>query len=123
VDDDPSVRAIFAAVLRREGFEVSTAPDGVAALELLARARERFAILVLDYRMPRLDGLGVLRRLHDLGVEVPVIMISGAMGGEEEAEALRLGAVALLPKPPDFEHVVRLCHGLSRATPVSRWQG
>ena len=122
VDDDPGVRTVFSTVLRRNGFEIATAFDGLAALDLLAR--ERFAVVLLDCAMPRLDGLGVLRRLHDAGYDAPVILISGAMSAREEAEALRLGAAALLTKPPDLAQLVRLCRelgGLAPALPRPGW--
>lgn len=115
VDDDPAVRAVFSLSLRGAGFDVVTAADGLAALDLLGR--ESFAAVLLDYRMPRLDGMEVLRRLQDAGSDVPVILISGSLDERDEAEALGLGAAALLQKPPDLGRLVRLCRELASVTP------
>jgi CheY-like chemotaxis protein len=111
VDDDAAVRGMFAAVLRADGFDVAAAPDGLAALDLLRR--ERFAVVLVDYAMPRLDGLAMLRRLHETGFDTPVIFVSGSLEASRESEAQRLGAVAVLSKPPDLHRLLRLCHELS----------
>jgi DNA-binding response OmpR family regulator len=115
VDDEPAVRTAFARILRRDGFDVTTAADGLAALDLLDR--ESFAVVLLDCVMPRLDGLGVLRDLHRRGREVPVILISGFLDDRQETEALGLGVAALLPKPPDLDRLVRLCRELASVAP------
>ena len=115
VDDEPAVRTAFSLSLRRAGFDVATAADGLAALDLLRR--ESFAVVLLDYGMPRLDGLGVLRCLQASGAEVPVIMISGWLDERRETEALGLGAAALLRKPPDLGRLVSVCRELASVAP------
>jgi two-component system response regulator MprA len=115
VDDDPAVRIAFSLSLRRAGFDVTTAADGLAALDLLRR--ESFAVMLLDHGMPRLDGLGVLRRLQASGAELPVILISGWLDERCETEALGLGVTALLRKPPDLGRLVSLCRELANVAP------
>jgi CheY-like chemotaxis protein len=107
------VRATFAAILQSEGYGVTTAPDGLAALERLHR--ERFAVALLDHAMPGLDGLGVLRELRARGSGTPVVLISASMDPADAAEAHRLGAVAVLPKPPGVGLLLRLCRELAGA--------
>ena len=63
VDDDENVRQFVEQVLSRSGFDVETAPDGVAAIEKIAGAE--FDAIVLDLKMPKLDGFGVLRYLQN----------------------------------------------------------
>jgi two-component system response regulator MprA len=118
VDDDAGVRATFAAILEGEGYAVATAPDGRAALERLRR--ERFAVALLDHAMPELDGLAVLRELRAGGSHVPVVLISASMEPGDAAEAHQLGAVAVLPKPPGVDLLLRLCRELAVGASVLR---
>lgn len=66
IDDDPDIREALSEVLAEEGFRVEDAADGVAALEHLARL-PRPCVLLLDWRMPRLDGKGLLDQLETQG--------------------------------------------------------
>jgi two-component system, OmpR family, response regulator MprA len=98
VDDDPLIRASIGVGLEFWGFRVSTAGDGHAALDAIAE--EEPAIVLLDMRMPGLDGRGFARELARLGRQIPIILISA----EPNLQALArdIGAVAWVVKPFDL---------------------
>jgi DNA-binding response OmpR family regulator len=116
VDDDPGVVQSFARMLRLEGFEVETAPNGEAGLQVASRTRPD--AIILDLRMPRVDGLGFLRRLrHDVRHETPVAIVTGDYFLEDTtaAELRALGAEVRF-KPLWLEDLVDLAHALVRVT-------
>lgn len=97
VDDDQHLRLSLAAWLKDEGYGVIEAGSGETGLEL---ARKRSAdVILLDLRMPGMDGLAVLAVLRDEGLETPVIVISGHGDIEDVCQAFRLGAWDYIPKP------------------------
>ncbi|HTQ05993.1 MAG TPA: response regulator [Polyangiaceae bacterium] len=115
VDDDDAVRLTFRRVLERAGFEVLEAARGEAGIEL---CRERDpGLVLLDLRMPGMDGLEVLSRLVAEHPETPVIVISGHGTMTDAVEALRRGAWDFVSKPlPSnelLEHAVR--RGMERS--------
>ena len=98
VDDEPNVRLVFRTALESAGDETSTAGDGETALEVLERAPAD--LIVLDLHMPGLSGMEVLQRIRDAGNEVPVIFVTARGRVPNVAEAMRLGAIDYLAKPP-----------------------
>jgi type II secretory ATPase GspE/PulE/Tfp pilus assembly ATPase PilB-like protein/ActR/RegA family two-component response regulator len=104
-DDDPQMRRLIRSVLTREGFEVVEAADGLEALELIESGPIDLA--VLDFEMPRLDGLGVLEELRAQmrTAGLPVIMLT-SHAGETEEKALDLGAHDYLTKPVQTRSLV-----------------
>ncbi|MBN9544811.1 MAG: response regulator [Alphaproteobacteria bacterium] len=97
VDDDPAVRDALKFSLELEGFKVHACRDG---WELLAHGALRDSdCIVLDYRMPGLDGLSVLNQLAMRKVEAPVILITGPIPENLRSRALRAGARLVLEKP------------------------
>jgi two-component system, OmpR family, alkaline phosphatase synthesis response regulator PhoP len=96
VEDDPKTRSTVALYLQREGYEVSTAEDGVRALEL-AREREPH-LVVLDLMLPRLDGVEVCRVLRESG-NTAVIMVTARTTEEDKLAGLDLGADDYVTKP------------------------
>jgi two-component system response regulator MprA len=99
VDDDPTSRRLLAHILRRDGYDVVTANDGVEALDLVAR--ERPDAVVTDGMMPRMDGLGLLRMLRRAPETrtLPVLVVTNSMDQHDETEASSAGATAFLTKP------------------------
>jgi CheY-like chemotaxis protein len=112
VDDDAAITATFENILGGEGYDVTTATDGRAALELARR--QAFDLALLDLVMPRMDGLEVLRRLRELLPDCRIVILSAYIEPEREAEAARLGAVAILSKPPDLNKLLRFLSDLTR---------
>ena len=97
VDDDRAFRLSTAALLRADGYDVDCVADGAAAAESLRATRHD--LVVLDLRMPGVDGLGVVEALRLWGERVPVLMISGFGTVESAVRALHLGADDFLTKP------------------------
>lgn len=98
VDDESNLRLVVQKELSRQGHEVETASDGEAAWELLEH--EDFDVVLCDINMPRLDGIGLLRRLREKSQNPPeVIMLTGQATVESAIEAMKLGAYDYLTKP------------------------
>ena len=96
VEDEPNMARTLAKNLTRAGHEVAHAPDGEAALDRLAA--NRWDVVVTDLKMPGLDGMGLLRAMHERGVEVPTVVLTGYGTIESAVEAMKLGAVDYLIK-------------------------
>jgi CheY-like chemotaxis protein len=111
VDDDPAITMTFENILRCEGYEVATATDGPDAVRV-ARYRP-FDLILLDLVMPRMDGLAALRDLREVAPQARVVILSAYIEPEREAEAFRLGAVAVLAKPPDLQKLLEFLHELT----------
>jgi CheY-like chemotaxis protein len=103
VDDSEEIATSLARLLRRHGYATEWACDGVAAMERLRREPVP-ALVILDYQMPRADGLEVLRfiRAKALTATVPVVMATGALNECPE------GAQALLEKPFEIEKLLHI---------------
>jgi CheY-like chemotaxis protein len=97
VDDEPFIRTTVREALGDEGFEVSVAATGDAGLKLLAA--RNFDIVLLDVKMPGIDGMEVFRRIGKKGIRVEVVMISGHATIETAVEAVKGGAHDFLEKP------------------------
>ena len=91
IDDDPAYRLFVEAVAQRQGWMVTTAENGEAALELLQR--QRFDLLLVDYQMPRLDGIGLIARIrgNDALRNTYAIMLTGRGDTETRVAALTAG--------------------------------
>ncbi len=98
VDDEKNLRLVVQKELSRQGHEVETASDGEEAWEALER--RDFDVLLCDMNMPRLDGIGLLRRMREKSQTPPeVIMLTGQATVETAIEAMKLGAYDYLTKP------------------------
>ncbi|MEO7674283.1 MAG: sigma-54 dependent transcriptional regulator [Pyrinomonadaceae bacterium] len=98
VDDEKNLRLVVQKELSRQGHEVETASDGEEAWEAL-EGRD-FDVLLCDINMPRLDGIGLLRRMREKSQTLPeVIMLTGQATVETAIEAMKLGAYDYLTKP------------------------
>ena len=99
VDDSPSVRKLVEFTLKSKGFQVASAEDGVAALEIMEN--EQFDAIVLDINMPRMNGLEFLEKVksNDVHASIPVIMLTTEGQEEDQDKAMDLGATAYIVKP------------------------
>jgi CheY-like chemotaxis protein len=112
-DDEPAFRSLFELWLRSGDFDVTVAPDGVEALVSMLRDGFPDAV-VLDVRMPRLDGFELCRILRRVRPELPVVLISAE---DDLAELGRMaGASAVLGKPAS---AAELCGVLGNLLPAS----
>tara|TARA_R110002096_G_scaffold206192_1_gene392293 strand:+ start:3571 stop:4278 length:708 start_codon:yes stop_codon:yes gene_type:complete len=100
VDDEKSLRIGFRMALESEGYETSYAEDGEEALQILEKKGENYyGVMLLDVRMPGLDGIQVLRKLRADGNYLPTILCSAYMDSVTAIEAVQLGVVDFLCKP------------------------
>jgi DNA-binding response OmpR family regulator len=98
VDDDPAIRQLLTDVLEMEGYEVSIAVDGLAAVRAVKASAPDF--IVLDVMMPGLDGFEVLGAIREQGGEpVPVLMLTAAAEPDSDARAWAHGVDYYLAKP------------------------
>lgn len=97
VEDNPLNRELTNALLRNAGYNVILAKDGAEALMFLGR--EKVDLLLLDVDLPFIDGHKVLEALHEKGIDVPTIFISGLPGEEPEIKAFEIGAADFIRKP------------------------
>ena len=107
VDDSQAVRDLLTDHLGQLGFQVQQAADGLEALARLAQM-PRLAIVLLDWAMPGMDGLEVLRRMRSDGrfIEVPVVMVTTETELPNIADALDAGASEYLMKPFDAQSLL-----------------
>jgi two-component system, OmpR family, phosphate regulon sensor histidine kinase PhoR len=103
VDDEQNIRDGSERILKRGGYEVLKAATGLAALELLAE--QRVHIVLLDLKMPGMDGMDVLKRIRQLDESILVIVITGFATVETAIEAMKLGAYDFIPKPFEPEQL------------------
>ena len=115
IDDDASMRESLSSLLRAEGLrvELDDSPFAFLARPQLAE----FACIVLDVRMPGMDGLSLQEKLNEHGLELPIVFISGHGGVPDAVRAMKGGAVDFLTKPfEDFELLNAIQHALSHVS-------
>ncbi|MGV9355455.1 response regulator transcription factor [Streptomyces misionensis] len=118
VDDDPDLAEVLTGALRYEGWEVRAAADGTAAL---AAARElRPDAVVLDVMLPDMDGLAVLRGLHESQPDVCVLFLTARDAVEDRIAGLTAGGDDYVTKPFSLEEVVARLRGLLRRAGMAR---
>lgn len=105
VDDEPDFLDATARALSRRGFQVETASDGQQALALLGRGL--FDVMVLDVKMPGIDGVEVFRQVRLLWPELPVIMLTGHGTIQQAFETSRAGLCEYLTKPCDVKDLAQ----------------
>jgi CheY-like chemotaxis protein len=109
VDDEASFRYAARIALRMAGYRVSEAQDGEDALNFILRARQDnipIDLMLLDLQMPRMSGLELLDTLNELGVQVPVLAVSGFADDHVLSELHAKGYPDLLHKPFDPTEMV-----------------
>lgn len=111
VEDDLSLSDVLAFTLRRAGYEVITAFDGVAALQLWEA--EKPDLIVLDLNLPKLDGLAVCRQIRSQA-QTPIIILSVRGGDEAVVKGLELGADDYVVKPFSPNQLVARIKAVSR---------
>ena len=117
VEDDDRIRDSLRRALRLEGFDVSTAPDGMAALEMIASHPPD--AIVLDVMMPYVDGLGVARRVRASGDTTPILMLTARHEVPHRVAGLDAGADDYLVKPFALEELLARIRALLRRGGIS----
>lgn len=116
VDDEEVVRLSYARTLAGEHCNVETVGDGKHALQIMAR--KPFDVVLLDLRMPEMDGMTVLKAIKGKWPESEVIIITGYPAVASAKEAVTLGAYSYLAKPVGPEEVINAANG---AMTHKRW--
>ena len=115
VDDDPKIVSLVRMYLEREGFRVTNAGDGTAALSAIETAPPK--LIVLDLMLPELDGMTVMQRVRESS-RVPIVVLSARGSAADRVYGISEGADDYLPKPfSPAELVVRVKAVLRRAAP------
>jgi CheY-like chemotaxis protein len=106
VEDSEDIALVVRTILERHGFEVTSALDGLRAMELAQPGQ--FDLVILDVLLPEIDGLEVLRRLKAAPetAGIPVALFTSVLSEEESQAALSVGAVGILEKPFDPRRLV-----------------
>jgi len=105
-DDETSITSGLSAILSDEGYSVDVANDGQKALERLTA--ERYGVILADLKMPKLDGLALLREMQNAHIPTECIIITGAGTVETAVDAMRQGAYDYVEKPLTAEKLNRL---------------
>lgn len=120
VEDDLSLSDVLAFTLRRAGYEVVTAFDGVAALQLWQA--ENPDLIVLDLNLPKMDGLAVCRQIRSLA-QTPIIILSVRSSDEMVVQGLELGADDYIVKPFSPTQLVARIRAVARRAGVAETGG
>jgi CheY-like chemotaxis protein len=96
-DDDPLVRQLIMTILSSMGLSSQGAPDGQSALQEIESGR--FGLVILDYTMPRKNGLEVIEELRSRGHAIPIILVSGSLTEEVRQSCSREAGLQILEKP------------------------
>ena len=118
VDDEVNIRRVLAAMLKREGYEVTTAADGEQALGVLQKTPVH--VVVTDLVMPRLGGMELLRRVAGDFPDIPVIVITAHGSVDSAVAALKAGAFDYITKPFEQDDLKKVIAKAARAHDLER---
>lgn len=104
IDDEETIRDVVADALQLEGYPVAIASNGLEALRIIDQ--EEPTLVLLDMRMPVLDGWGFNREFRQRGYDVPIVVITAAQNAKRWAE--EIGAAGYLSKPFDLDDLLRI---------------
>jgi two-component system, NtrC family, nitrogen regulation response regulator NtrX len=118
VDDERAIRNTLKEILEYEKYKVSEAEDGVKALEMIKD--NHFDVVLLDIKMPKMDGIEVLEKAIAENPETQFIMISGHGNIDTAVECVKKGAYDYLPKPPDLNRLlITVRNALDKSTLIT----
>ncbi|HYO90821.1 MAG TPA: sigma-54 dependent transcriptional regulator, partial [Pyrinomonadaceae bacterium] len=121
IDDETNLRESLAELAGSEGFRASQAANGEEAVRVLRSGAEKPDVVFLDMRMPKLDGLGVLRLIQEERLtDAPVVVISAFGDSSKMIEAMRLGAYDYITKPLDLDEIVAILHRAAEQRRLNR---
>ena len=106
VDDEENIRDMLVTYLESEGYDVVTADNGMTALASIEEHNPQ--VVLLDIRMPDMDGLQCLRAIKRKNAELPVIMMSGFASEHIARKTLEIGAFDYMDKPISFDHLIKV---------------
>ena len=103
VDDEPSIRESLRGWLQQDGYQVETAAGGPEALA--KNAENRFDIMLIDVKMPEMDGLTLLKKIKEIDSDIAIVMMTAHGAIRDAVEAIKLGAYDYLLKPFELEEL------------------
>ncbi|MBY3624310.1 response regulator transcription factor [Acinetobacter sp. CUI P1] len=116
VEDDKHVRKLMNAVLKREGYEVLTAENGIQALEVLEV--QHIDLIILDIMMPGMDGYEFAEVLRNANNTIPILMATAKQLPEDKKKGFRLGTDDYMTKPVDTEEMLLRIQALLRRSQI-----
>ena len=112
VDDEPTVLKSVSLILESKGCSVEQSRSGLEAITLLENDPDLFDCIVLDYSMPKMNGLTALQKIRELGTSTPVILCSGLSFAHDESEKHKHWPQEILTKPFQLNQLIE---SISRA--------
>ena len=106
IEDEESIRRVMSRILKEENdqYKITEAVDGKQGLDLLFKIQ--FDLVICDIKMPKMDGIEVLKKANDEMLNIPFIMLTGHGNIETAVEAMKLGAYDFISKPPDLNRLL-----------------
>jgi DNA-binding response OmpR family regulator len=117
VEDDPGLRSVLERGLQRAGYVIDAVEDGERALRFIESYR--YEAVVLDWRMPGLSGLDVVREVRRRGLRIPILMLTAKDTTADRVQGLDAGADDYLVKPFEFAELLARVRALQRRPPMS----
>ncbi|NLI20550.1 MAG: response regulator transcription factor [Clostridiales bacterium] len=115
-EDNPNARKLMEAVLRRDGYVVFSAADGVEALRIMDE--QHIDLVVLDIMMPRMDGYAFTQELRENGVNTPILMVTAKQLPAEKHKGFLVGTDDYMTKPVDMEEMLLRIRALLRRAQI-----
>ena len=104
IDDERSIRNSLKEILADEGYDVDVAEDGAQGLAMVDK--EKYSVIFCDIKMPGMDGVEVLDKMVEMGVDAAIVMISGHGDINTAVECIKKGAFDYIPKPLDLNRIL-----------------
>jgi two-component system nitrogen regulation response regulator NtrX len=104
VDDDRSIRKTLRDILEFEKYDIDEAVDGLECIVKIKQAT--YDVIILDVKMPRMDGMEAIEKIQNISPDTPVVMISGHGNIDTAVEAVKKGAFDFIQKPPDLNRLL-----------------
>ncbi|HTM45939.1 MAG TPA: sigma-54 dependent transcriptional regulator [Polyangiaceae bacterium] len=120
VDDEVNLRRVIAAQLQRDGYDVHTAQDGDEGCRILGD--HHIDLVITDLRMPKLDGMELLRHAQQLDPELPVVMLTAHGTVDNAVEALKTGAFDYITKPFDQDEIRNVVRKALRTRELTQFE-
>ena len=118
VDDDRGIRKALRDILELEKYEIEEAVDGV---ECIVKIKQNsYDVIIMDVKMPRMDGMEAIEKIQDIAPDIPVVMISGHGNIDTAVESVKKGAFDFIQKPPDLNRLlITLRNALDKSNLIS----
>lgn len=118
IDDEKSIRNTLKDVLEYEDHQVDLAVDGIEGLELFGK--NKYDVVLCDIKMPKMDGIEVLEKIHEISSDATVLMISGHGNIDTAVEAIKKGAFDFIEKPLDLNRLlIAIRNGLDKTSLIT----